>query len=207
MAIDFQVEQVAILTSRLKKLNTSLNRPSSHLLTRDSRLPNARRPYSSFSYGQLTATNALNGERSAHKLKLALLSVRQQPLLNRNATTAPAAPLAFTTPTKLVKAGPQSPSLGFDLKPFSTSETAQSLAFNPGALDGAPHDMGMRRRAGSRGTTKGNRSPNSGIFSTSVPSPPAPPFDWGTLPIIPQKKSLPFGFSMSPSRPSRHPEI
>jgi nucleoporin NUP159 len=48
----------------------------------------------------VTTAAALNAERSAHKLKKALLKVRKEPILNVRAASAPRPPSAFETPRK-----------------------------------------------------------------------------------------------------------
>lgn len=201
IAINYQADQVALLTFRLKQLESPSNKLSSHPSTRDSRLPDLKRPYSTPQSVLSAAANALNGERSAAKLKSALLSVRQQPLLNTTAVMAPAAPIAFTPPKKpLVEGEPQSPSLWFNLELFSPSEFVESPAWNPAAFDESqPHDLGPRRRGGRKhGFAK--KTPNSSPSpSISAHSPAAAGFDWGPLPTVAPKKSLPFGFSTSPS--------
>ena len=195
IAVDYQAEQVALLTSRLKKLKISSNQHPAHSSTRDSRLPDTKRQHHTASSRE-NAASALNSERSTHKLKAALLSVRPQPLLNTNAATASAAPLAFTTRQKpLVKGDLQHPGLDFDLEP------SDSTAWNPAAFDESQsHDIGPRRRGGRNyGTSaKIKKTPNSSPSSANMQS-PAPSFDWGPLPVVAPGKGLPFGFSKLPS--------
>lgn len=199
IAVNYQAEQVALLTTRLKKLKVSSNKQLSHLSTRDSRLPDAKRPYKPPQSVINSATNALNGEIAAQKLKQALPSVRQQPLLNTQAVTAPAPPIVFTTPKKLiVKAEPQTPNLGFDIPPFPPSDAWKPAAFAESQLN----ESGPQRRL-----AKNSYSSNIKLKRTPVssPSPPSssqsPPvsFDWGPLPVIAPKKGLPFGFAKSSS--------
>jgi len=202
IAVNFQAEQVALLTARLKKLKISSNKQSSHLPTRDSRLPDARRPYKPPQSVINTATNALNGEIAAQKFKHALLSIHRQPLLNTQAVTAPAPPIAFTTPKKpITKAEPQTPNLEFDIAPFPPSDAWKPAAF----AELHPNESGPQRRSGKpshASTIKLKRTPvSSPSPSSSVQSPPVS-FDWGPLPVIAPKKGLPFGFAKS-SSPSK----
>lgn len=205
IAIDYQAQQVALMTSRLKKLKMPPNQFSSHPLNRDKRLPDPKGKPNKPLYLTRPACDALNSERSAHKLKVALLSVREQPLLNTIAAVAPAAPLAFITPTKpLTKV--QSPSFNFDLEPYPLPESALLPTFNSTAFDESQL-QGTDRRAAHLGVGRGknhhapsvkSKRYNPSLASAASP-PPAANFDWGPLPVIPQKTGLPFGFSKSPS--------
>ncbi|KIM84780.1 hypothetical protein PILCRDRAFT_817577 [Piloderma croceum F 1598] len=199
IAVNYQAEQVALLTARLKKLKISSNKHSSHLSTRDSRLPDARRPYKPPQSVINSATNALNGEIAAHKLKHALPFVRRQPLLNTQAVTAPAPPIAFTTPKKpIVKAEPQTANLGFDMAPFPPSDAWKPAAFAESQLN----ESGPQRRSAKSShasTIKLKRTPVSSPSPPSSTQSPPVSFDWGPLPVIAPKKGLPFGFAKSSS--------
>jgi nucleoporin NUP159 len=201
IAVSYQAERVDLLTSRLKQLKLPSNQFSFRAFTRDNRLPDVKRSYSRSPSILKAAANALNGERSAAKLKSALLSVRQQPLLNTTATIAPAAPIAFNTPRKtFAKTEPESPSIGFNSVPFSPSEPEQSPAWNSVTFDEPqPHDLGPRRRGGRKHGFAKKTPVSSPSPSASAQSPPAPSFDWGPLPTVAPKKGLPFGFNKSPS--------
>uniref|UniRef100_A0A0W0F345 Nucleoporin Nup159/Nup146 N-terminal domain-containing protein n=1 Tax=Moniliophthora roreri TaxID=221103 RepID=A0A0W0F345_MONRR len=108
IAIQQQSDDVARLTSRVKKLDLSV--PSTSLLRqsvagRDPRLPDpiVRRPFNVTPDVAVTTAAALNAERSAHKLKTALLAARKEPLLNMTAVAAMKGsdvPVAFNTPQK-----------------------------------------------------------------------------------------------------------
>jgi len=131
IAADYQAQQVNQLATRLKKLKLTSNHQLLTPFARDSRLPDPKRPYNPTPSGVINAVNALNGEVSAQRLKRALLSVRQQPLLNTTAVTTPA-PLAFNTPQKPpIKSEFQTPIVGSGLQSSSAS---------------VQHELGPRRR-------------------------------------------------------------
>lgn len=102
LAITQRTVEVAQLTSRLAKLKLSTPLTASSSTTgRDARLPDpVSRPYNVTPHVAITTAAALNAERSAQRLKRALLAVRQEPLLNTKAKMAPPAPIAFITPQK-----------------------------------------------------------------------------------------------------------
>lgn len=206
IAVDHQAQQVTQLTSRLKKLKLSSNQQLLIQFTRDNRLPDPKRPYNPTPSVVINAVNALNGEVSAQRLKRALLSVRQQPLLNTKAI-ATSAPLAFNTPQKqLVKSEPRSPILGPGLQLASPSPSMQSPAWNPMPFDDSPlHELSPRRREKAHKSPYSHRlrkdsnvSPSASA-SPSTRYPPTPSFDWGPLPVIAPAKELPFSFSKSPA--------
>ncbi|KAF7967280.1 hypothetical protein HWV62_34989 [Athelia sp. TMB] len=200
IAVEVQADQIALITARMKKLKTS------HIATRttarDHRLPDPRRPYNTAPSVVVNAANALNGEVSAQRLKRALLSARQQPLLNTKAASAPAAPLAFATPQKSpgIKEEGSTPGLGFGFDSFPESPQP----WNPASFDESPsQDLGPRRRM--MGGSRHGPSPKLKKLPTSGPSPAgvtAPTFDWGPLPTVTPIKTLPFGFN-KPTPPSK----
>ncbi|KZP27408.1 hypothetical protein FIBSPDRAFT_731087 [Athelia psychrophila] len=195
IAVEHQGDQIAHITSRMKKLKTT--HIASRSNARDLRLPDPRRPYNTAPSVVVNAANALNGEVSAQRLKRALLSARQQPLLNTKADSAPAAPLAFATPQKAfgIKEESTTPSLGYGFDSFSDLEEP----WNPASFDESPlQDLGPRRRM--MGGSRHGPSPKLKKLPASGPSPsgsPAPSFDWGPLPIVTPAKTLPFGFNLS----------
>ncbi|KAJ7242761.1 hypothetical protein B0H12DRAFT_843564 [Mycena haematopus] len=188
IALDNQTSDVQRLAARVAKLDMKgRQRDGRAASTRDARLPDPvtrQRPNNVTPHVAVTTAAALNAERSAHKLKRALLSVRKEPLLNTQAASAPPAPLAFKTPQRqglglglgLGEATPQSTMLGFDF-PEDT--------FNPSP------PPAVRRGAGGSGKTRISASVplkrNPAGYST--PSPP-PSFDWGPLPNF-QRKPIP----------------
>lgn len=186
IAADYQAQQVNQLTTRLKKLKLSSNHQLLTPFARDSRLPDPKRPYNPTPSGVINAVNALNGEVSAQRLKRALLSVRQQPLLNTTAVTT-SAPLAFNTPQKPpIKSEFQTPIVGSGLQSSSAS---------------VQHELGPRRREKAHKSFyphRLRRDPNvspSAYASSSTCYPPTPSFDWGPIPVITPTKDLPFSFS------------
>lgn len=204
IAAEHQAQQVIQLTSRLKILKLPSNQQSSTLFTRDKRLPDPKRPYNYTPSVVINAVNALNGEVSAQRLKRALLSVRQQPLLNRKATTtSTSAPFAFNTPQKsAVKFEHQSPVLGSGLSLSSLSPSLQPPVWNSTPFAESPsHELGPRRREKAHKSPyshKLKRDPNispSVSASSSPCNPPTPSFDWGPLPVVAPAKELPFSFS------------
>ena len=194
IAADYQARQVAKLTSRLKKQKLSSTPRSSSPFSRDSRITDPKRPYNATPSVVVNAVNALNGEVSAQRLKRALLCVRQKPLLNTKAVTI-SAPVAFTTPQKLIKAEPQT-SLGL------SSPSPAMQTWNPTMEGETPsHEYSPRRRE------KGNKKHASSFKAKKYPSvspsisgsAPSPSFDWGPLPTIPQTKKLPVPFNVNQS--------
>ncbi|KAF8882536.1 hypothetical protein BD779DRAFT_918412, partial [Infundibulicybe gibba] len=114
IAVQQQADEVSALASRLAKLNvTSLSLSNSGPTTpaaaaRDPRLPDSvsRRPYNVTPHVAITTAAALNAERSAQRLKRALLVVRTEPLLNTAAAVRAAqTPVEFMTPKKSESAG------------------------------------------------------------------------------------------------------
>lgn len=174
---------------------------------RDSRLPDLRRPRSESPAVALNVANALNGEIVAARLKRALITVRQEPLLNNKAAIAPAAPVAFDTPQKpVVKAEPWSPGLGLSLSssPLTPSQQPPAWTPLPSFGDSPSNDLGPQRRGGGGGgrhtpAPKFKRAPTSSPSASGAAQASPPSFDWGPLPTIAPSKGLPFGFAKSPS--------
>ncbi|KAJ7116352.1 hypothetical protein C8R44DRAFT_792263 [Mycena epipterygia] len=200
IALDNQTNDVERLAARIAKLNMKNNRRPGHAAARDARLPDPvtrQRPFNVTPHVAVTTAAALNAERSAHKLKRALLSVRKEPLLNTQAASAPPAPLAFQTPQRagfgmgLGLGGPVTPIKGMLSSPGPFTPPQSSMPgfdfpednFNPSPLPP------VRRGAGGGGKTRISnsvplkRSPGQ---SLATPSPP-PSFNWGPLPNF-QKK-------------------
>ncbi|KAF7317019.1 hypothetical protein HMN09_00436300 [Mycena chlorophos] len=176
IALDNQTGDVEKLVARVAKLSMTPSRANGH--GRDARLPDRQRPVNVTPDVAVTTAAALNAERSAHKLKRALLAARKQPLLNTQAASAPPAPVAFKTPVKafaLDAASLPATMPGFDLPEDH---------FNPAS---APLPS-TRRGGGSRTRVSGSvplkRSPGP---APATASPPA--FDWGPLPTFGKPKS------------------
>ncbi|KAJ6570228.1 hypothetical protein DFH09DRAFT_424869 [Mycena vulgaris] len=202
IALDNQTSDVERLAARVAKLNmTSGQRHSAS--ARDARLPDPvtrQRPFNVTPDVAVTTAAALNAERSAHKLKRALLSVRKEPLLNTQAASAPPAPLAFETPQRaglglgLGLGGPVTPLRGMSLGlPPSPSTPPQSSMFgfdfpednfNPSPPPATRRGAGGSGKARISNSVPLKRSPGQ---LSATPSPP-PSFDWGPLPNFQKKK-------------------
>ncbi|KAF8150734.1 hypothetical protein B0H34DRAFT_801662 [Crassisporium funariophilum] len=196
IAIQQQGDEISRLAGRISKLNVKdINEsPSS---PRDSRLPDAgaRRPFNVTPNVAVTTAAALNAERSAQRLKRALLAVRKEPLLNIKAAVAPKAPLAFKTPQK-----PSTSTSGFAFQTtpwtgslFGPPELAEPTSlpdwtlpednFNPNAT---PLPQGRRGGKEQRKHPSVPLKRSGGLPATApMPSPAAPSFDWGPLPSFP----------------------
>lgn len=184
LAIQCQADEIARLSHRLAKLNVSTAVKTLPSSQKDLRLPDdeSRRPFSVTPHVAITTAAALNAERSAQKLKKALLAARKAPLLNNKAAQAPPARITFKTPQKI--APPDNSGSAFKTPisgPLFSGETPQTSLqewsfpednFNP--LPSPP----TRRGAG---RTKKHAS--NVPLKKSVGSPQAPvSFDWGPLP-------------------------
>ncbi|GLB40668.1 putative nuclear pore complex [Lyophyllum shimeji] len=112
LAIQHQSAEVAQLKKRMARLQLSArSSPASASPTpspsRDPRLPDPiARPYNVTPHVAVTTAAALNAERSASKLKRALLATRKEPLLNTRARAAAPPPLSFGTPQKQEQPSP-----------------------------------------------------------------------------------------------------
>ena len=184
MVIEQQGDEVARLAARVSKLN--IEEAGKPLNTRDKRLPDAANPRSFTVTPNVAATTAaaLNAERSARRLKNALLQVRSEPLLNVKAATTPMAkPIAsniFATP--MMMAIPPGESLFANITP--TAEVP---------VEGIPADEfspfgSSQPSGGSRGTKPKKHLPpkrNSGTpasLPATTPFAAPPAFQWGPLP-------------------------
>ncbi|KAJ7650651.1 hypothetical protein FB45DRAFT_819946 [Roridomyces roridus] len=201
IALDNQTNDVDRLAARIAKIDMKeSSRGGRHASTRDARLPDPvsrQRPFDVTPHVAVTTAAALNAERSAHKLKRALLAVRKEPLLNTQAASASPAPLAFKTPQAqgpgfdlgLGSLGPQTPIRAFSVGSFSPGPETPPMAgfdfpednFNP-----SPPPP-VRRGAGGSGKTRVSASvPLKRTAGTpATPSPPS--FDWGPLPDFQRK--------------------
>ena len=199
IAIGQQADEVAQLASRISKLK--LDGPLKHEDTLATpRLPDSvtGRPYNVTPAVAVTTAAALNAERSAHKLKRALLAARKEPLLNNNAATATPPPIAFKTPAKIpfgtsvpdpifttpIK-GPLFSTSPQDQAPIPDWALPKDDKFDPSA--GPPSLPAGRRGAMKKERMSGLlkkswQNPMPGLISTSS-SPPAG-FSWGPLPTF-----------------------
>ncbi|KAF7375142.1 hypothetical protein MSAN_00400600 [Mycena sanguinolenta] len=200
IALDNQTSDVQRLTARVAKLNMKDSQRNGHAAsTRDARLPDPvtrQRPINVTPHVAVTTAAALNAERSAHKLKRALLSVRKEPLLNTQAASAPPAPLAFNTPQK--------PGLGLGLGlaggiPSTPPQSMPGFDFPEDTFNPSPPPA-VRRGAGGGGKSRISQSVplKRSPAGYSTPSPP-PTFDWGPLPTFQKPTPVSPGNSLSGS--------
>ena len=184
-------DQVLDLAARISRLNTKdvANSPQQDYRLGDSR---SGRPYNVTPDVAVTTAAALNAERSAQRLKKALLAVRKEPLLNTKAASTPN--LRLMTPQKPSNSQPSAfPAL---LPPSPTSSSSASILewtslpednFNPNALPSPPS-----RRGGGGGQRKHPSVPlkrSTGSLEVSGAS-TAPSFDWGPLPSFPSSPGM-----------------
>ncbi|KAJ7183117.1 hypothetical protein C8R46DRAFT_1307063 [Mycena filopes] len=199
IALDNQTSDVEKLTARVAKLNMKTGSRNGHATsTRDARLPDPisrQRPFNVTPHIAVTTAAALNAERSAHKLKRALLSVRKEPLLNTQAASAPPAPVAFNTPKSAFGTGlglgvPVTPLRGLSFGSSPSPSPMPGFDFPEDNFNPSPPPPARRGAGGGGKTRMSNSVPlkRTGIPS-ATPSPP-PSFDWGPLPNF-QKKATP----------------
>ncbi|KAJ7056555.1 hypothetical protein C8F01DRAFT_1257223 [Mycena amicta] len=190
IALDNQATDVEKLAGRVAKLSMASSQPNRHS-GRDARLPDPvarQRPPNVTPHVAVTAAAALNAERSAHRLKRALLAVRKEPLLNTQAASAPPAPLAFKTPQRTGAPVPT-----FSLGSLPSPVTPNMVGFDFPEDDFNPSSPPPSTRRGGGG---GSRS----RVSTSVPlkrspgqapvTPSPPAFDWGPIPTFGKPKPV-----------------
>ena len=182
-------DQVSDLAARISRLNTKAvaNSPQQDFRLGDSE---SGRPYNVTPDVAVTTAAALNAERSAQRLKKALLAVRKEPLLNTKAASA--SNVRLMTPQKPSNQPSAFPAL---LPPSPTSSSLASMLdwtslpednFNPNALPSPPS-----RRGGSGGQRKHPSVPlkrSMGPSETSAST--APSFDWGPLPTFPSSPGM-----------------
>ncbi|KAF8838595.1 hypothetical protein BDN67DRAFT_70954 [Paxillus ammoniavirescens] len=192
IAIDQQKQEVSKLRLRMAKLDITEGAGARDKLAGSS----SKQPMNVTPNVAATTAAALNAERSAHRLKHALLATRTQPLLNTVVTAMPT-PTSFQTPQKATTAKrevgaakgvsplPATPTLNFPTclpvwTPLSPSEFGESVS----------HDISpSRNRGGSKHhqkpiVLKKNASP-AGATQTS-------PFEWKPVAPIKPISSLPF---------------
>ena len=158
-------------------------------LQQDSRLGDSGsgRPYNVTPDVAVTTAAALNAERSAQRLKKALLAVRKEPLLNTKAASTPNVPLM--TPQKSSNQPSAFPAL---LPPSPASSSMLDWTslpednFNPNALPLPPG-----RRSGGGGQRKHPSVPlKRSMGASEASAPTAPSFDWGPLPTFPSSPGM-----------------
>lgn len=228
IALEQQSDEVSRLASRISHLKVDESgapvAPSTPARGSSAQyegtLQSQQRPYNiSTSVAETTAA-ALNGERSAARLKKILLRVRKEPLLNTQVLNAPPPTLAYDTPRKPSTSTfgasafdssafskpfdyPTPPPKGFQAAVGDTSldgsgELNKMLDFSNLPDEDEFHLAELSESSGRRaGRTRSHKfvNPKRGVpFVPQSPqtqaSPPPPTFDWGPLPK--------FGASSSP---------
>lgn len=202
IAIMQQGGDVAKLQQRIGKLDLSSN----ILGPRDKWVSESRvkKPSSVIPDVAVTTAAALNAERSAQKLKRALLAARKEPLLNK-AVSHPAPPTSFITPSRpTVKPTPETPTPPALLSLPSNAFNALP-AFTPGwspetsiSYEDSPNYSVSSRRP-QRTSRHGSSVKSAAMLklSESLESSPTPApktavvsFDWGPLPTAIPKTML-----------------
>jgi len=183
----------------------------SPLVQRDARLPDLPNPRLLINvtpHVAVTTAAALNAERSAQKLKKALLAVRKEPLLNTKAAAAPTAPLAFNSPAKPGSGVKDGNLTAFDdlkgplfLEPVTKVSELEMDDWNlpedhfdpSGSQASTSLTRRDKPRRSHRGTSAVRKSPAPessakpdavAIPTTSTPKPAPVSFDWGPLPTF-----------------------
>ncbi|EIN05033.1 hypothetical protein PUNSTDRAFT_138214 [Punctularia strigosozonata HHB-11173 SS5] len=226
-AIEQQAADVTRLSSRVAKLDLGGKtwRSEARFTGRDKRPSDTpQRAFSVTPDVAATTAAALNAERSAQKLKSALLKARREPLLNSTAVHVPsvAVPTAFDSPAKPSLApstpGPRaatSTPVGlFSLTPNGAGSSSAAPAtpdwslpaFDIPATDDSPSSGGSLRQRSS--ASKHHQKPVQ-LRKAPTPSaqtPPKPTFDWGPLPTAPPPRtSLVAEFRAASQSPSASP--
>lgn len=200
-ALDQQAIEIASLASRVA--NLKLDSRGRRLMLR--RLPSdtrgaPKKPANVAPNVAVATAAALNAERSAQRLKRALLAVRKEPLLNRQAVEAPAlvetrkkeVPLAITGAAPLAL-GPPKP---FDLGPLPQLELKAEPVVLPEWSLPPLDDSGVAspsHRERQRGVAGKYHMKSAPLKKSPAPAASASPpvkFDWGPLPGVQPKAML-----------------
>ncbi len=172
-AIRQEQEAIDSLTKRLAAVDMarrSLPPSKTSATYRDPRLPDAKSSPLAVPYEAVTTAAALNAERSAQKLKHALLKLRQQPLLNEPKTTT-SPPLAFLSSSQA------SGSPGG--VPFNTPLRVPNSLFGGGGDD----DFHLNTYTStSKVRPKERKHPSVPLTKKGDAPSASPSFDWGPLP-------------------------
>lgn len=195
LAIAQQADDVARIASRLAKIDLKSS-PTTRSATDFRSTPTKRSADVTPNVAATTAA-ALNAERAAQKLKRALLKTRKQPLLNKQAETAPAPPSGATSPRKDERTG-ETPAKEFTLGSLSWSaglpstpkfpHTPQGAQWSSPDSPGSPspgHGSGSRREPKHAKAVPLKKSPGAAAAVT-----PPPGFSWGPLPGVTPMKTL-----------------
>jgi nucleoporin NUP159 len=164
IAIDQQERDVAELASRMARLN--LTSVTNTTMTSKDLSELMRSRLNITPHVATTTAAALNAERSAQKLKHALIS-RRKPLLNASAAST-------------LDIGAKKPD-GLSLDP-SIDSNWNSPKFQPVDTPSPPSSLPTRRTAGSG--SKYHQKPILPKRSSPGQVAPAPNFDWGPLPSV-----------------------
>ncbi|KAL4081178.1 hypothetical protein J3A83DRAFT_4367612 [Scleroderma citrinum] len=196
IAIGQQRHDVQSLRSRISNLDIS----SDGVVLHSKRLmgPHAKRPLNVTPNVAATTAAALNAERSAQKLKRALLATRNEPLLNTKAVSA-SVPTSFQTPQKSTtsRSDSQTPAGIFSLP--ATPMMSFPSAFTTWSPT-SPSDFGDSPSASisparHRGGTKHHQKPIA-LKKTAAPGTvapvTAPSFEWGPVQSSTPMTTLPF---------------
>ncbi|KAK0495369.1 hypothetical protein EDD18DRAFT_1171899 [Armillaria luteobubalina] len=194
--IDIAIQQERDAIDRLgqKLSRIDLNTPRSFASKRDPRLPEPlSRPRAILPQAAVTTAAALNAERSAQKLKRALLGLRKEPLLNQPKANAPTPPVAFLSASQASGSTKES-------VVFNTPIKIEGPLFGKGGADDSSFGTGFEfpddddsfhlstpvptgRRGAGGGKKHGGGFFKKGLSATVTP-PKAPSFDWGPLPAF-----------------------
>jgi nucleoporin NUP159 len=142
-----------------------------------------RRPLDVTPHVASTTAAALNAEQAARRLKEALLAVRTEPLLNKQAANARPALRAFDTPQK-PDADLASSGGSLSGRLFSTPITLPPLNVSDSAGRGVSPPLGRR-------STQKHHAKSVPLKSTpTTGTTTKPAFDWGPLPGIKPMKTI-----------------
>lgn len=186
LTIQCQADEITQLSYRVTKLNVSATGKAPPSSQNDHQLPHndSRRPFSVTPHIAVTTAAALNAERSAQKLKKALLAARKAPLLNDKAAQVPPARITFKTPQKIMPPDRSEPtfktpvantlfSAEIPQTPIPPEWSFPEDNFNPSPSPPTRRGAGRTKKHASNAPLKKSVG--------SVQAPP-PSFDWGPLP-------------------------
>lgn len=176
IAIRQQSGDITALSSRIAKLNLEGGSPSS-TSSRARERDIVRRPLDVTPHVASTTAAALNAEQAAHRLKEALLAVRTEPLLNKQAANARPALRAFDTPQKPdVDLASSGGSLDGGLLSTPSTLSRHNVQDSAG--------RGVSPLPGRRGTQKHHAKSVPLKSTPTAGTTTKPSFDWGPLPGI-----------------------
>ena len=201
--IDIAIKQQSGDVSKLQKRMGQLELSSNVLGSRDKWLSESsvKKPLTVIPDVAVTTAAALNAERSAQKLKRALLAARKEPLLNK-AVSHPAPPTSFLTPGRaVVKPAPETPTPAGPLSlpskalpafmPGWSPETSINYDDSPSyAVSSRRPQRTSRHGTSAKSATMLKQSESLQTSPTPASKPPSVSFDWGPLPIVTPKTML-----------------